>query len=248
MLSGRTFLAVVPARGGSKSVPRKNIRMLGKQPLLVYTLEQVAKVPQIDLAVVSTDHPEIAKVATVAGTGVIERPEELATDSAPTEWALLHALDMLESKGRAFDYVVVLEPTSPFRSPDTIKRCMQEIVASDAPSLMTVVETRRNLGRLEQNVFRPLNPAAPRRRQDREPFYVETSTVYVCRADHLRRTGSLVADNWLAVTVPEQEAIDINSELDFAIAEAFVAKAGGIVDDRSTCASPTVGDLIGQCR
>jgi CMP-N,N'-diacetyllegionaminic acid synthase len=228
MLRGRTFLAVVPARGGSKAVPRKNIRMLGKRPLLVHTLEQVAKVPQIDLAVVSTDYPEIAKVASAAGTEVIYRPQELATDSAPTEWALLHALDVLESRGRTFDYVMVLEPTSPFRSPDTIRRCMQEIVESDAPSLMTVVETRSNLGRLEKNVFRPLNLGAPRRRQDREPFYLESSTVYVCRTDHLRRTKSLVADNWLAVTVSEEEALDINSELDFSIAEAFVAKMGGV--------------------
>lgn len=219
MLAGKKFLAVIPARGGSKGVPRKNIRMFCGRPLLVLTLEQAAEVPEIDRVVVSTDDVEIAGVTSSAGGVVVDRPPELASDTAPTEWALLHALDALVAANKKFDYVMVLEPTSPLRSPETIRRCMDAIIARDAVSLMTVVETRSNIGRLENGMFRPLVPNAPRRRQAREPFYIECSTVYICRVDYLRRTGSLVAEEWLAVPVPENEAFDINSELDFTIAE-----------------------------
>ncbi len=108
MLDGRRFLAVIPARGGSKSVPRKNIRDLGGKPLLGHTLHQVSTVSEIDVCVVSTDDPEIAAFAKAAGTRVIDRPADLAGDAAPTEWALLHALDLLEGEGQHFDYVMVL--------------------------------------------------------------------------------------------------------------------------------------------
>jgi N-acylneuraminate cytidylyltransferase len=225
MLNGRTFLAVVPARGGSKAVPRKNIRLLGGRPLLVHTLEQIAAVAEIDCAVVSTDDREIAAIVKSNGGRAIDRPAELASDTAPTEGALLHAMDVLEAGGQTFDFVMVLEPTSPLRTPQTIRRCMQAIAESAAPSLMTVIETRNNIGRVEKGRFRPLVPGAPRRRQDRAPFFIESSTVYICRTDYLRRTGTLVADDWLAVPVPEAEAFDINSELDFAIAEAMVGQA-----------------------
>lgn len=222
MLGKKRFLAVVPARGGSKSVPRKNVRLLAGRPLLHYTLDQVAAVPEIDRTVVSTDDPEIAAVARAGGGEVLDRPAELATDTAPTEWALLHALDRLEAEGNAFDYVIVLEPTSPFRTPQTIRRCMSRIVETGAPSLITVIETRDNIGRLEDGRFRPLIPGAPRRRQSREPFCVESSTVYIARVDFLRKTGSLAADDWAAEPVPDEEAVDINTPLDFTVAEAMM--------------------------
>jgi len=222
MLANKRFLVVIPARGGSKSVPRKNIRPLVGRPLLHYTLDQVRGVPEIDRAVVSTDDAEIAAVTRAGGGEVLDRPAHLATDSAPTEWALLHALDTLEADGSAFDYVMVLEPTSPFRTPETIRRCMARIVESGAQSLMTVIETRANIGRLDKGFFRPLVAGAPRRRQDRKPFHVESSTVYIARVDFLRQTGSLVAGDWAAEVVPEAEAIDINTQQDFLVAEALM--------------------------
>ena len=89
---------------------------------------------------------------------------------------------------------------------------------------MTVIETRSNYGRLINGVFHPLDPVAPRRRQEREPLYVESSTVYIATVAHLRETGSLVAKDWLAVEVPEAEAVDINSPADLRVAEAILAK------------------------
>lgn len=227
MIAARRFLAVVPARGGSKSVPGKNIRPLAGRPLLHYTLDQIAAVPEIDRAVVSTDDAKIAAAARAGGAEVIDRPAALATDAARTEAALIHAIETLAAGGETFDYVMVLEPTSPFRRPETIRRCMERIVARDGVSLMTVIESRANIGRLVDGVFRPLVPDAPRRRQDRAPFHIESSTVYVARCDFVRRTGSLVAADWLGLIVDADEALDINGETDFAIAEALMTRMRG---------------------
>ncbi len=223
MLNGRRFLAVIPARGGSQGVKRKNIRSLGGRPLLAWTIDQAKEVSALDVVVVSTDDPAIKQVAEATGTRVIDRPAELATATASTESALLHALDALALLGEpAFDYVGVLEPTSPFRRPQSILACMQRIVERNGVSLMTVRETRNVYGRLQDGYFRPLITGQPRRRQDREPIYVESSTIYFGRVDWLRRTGSLVADDWLAVVVDEREGFDINSVEDFRVAEALL--------------------------
>lgn len=225
MIGGQRFLAVIPARGGSVSVPRKNIQPFCGRPLLAYTVDQVRRVPELDLTVVSTDDREIATVAARLGVRVIDRPAELATGEAPTEWALLHALDALADE-QSFDFVVVLEPTSPFRTAKTIRTCLERIAASDAPALLTVCPTFQSLGRVENGRFRRLDPMAPRRRQDRQPLYFECSSVYICRTEHLRRTGSLIADDWLAVPVPVDEVLDINNAEDFVIAEALMASRG----------------------
>jgi len=225
MIDGKRFLAVIPARGGSVSVPLKNVRPICGRPLLAYTIDAARAVHELDLIVVSTDDRRIAAVAEGMGVRVIDRPPDLATNEAPTEGALLHALDTLAGQ-QAFEFVVVLEPTSPFRTAQTIRTCMERIAASDAPSLLTVSPTYQSLGRGENGIFRRLDPAAPRRRQDRQPLYFECSSVYICRSEHLRRTGSLVADVWLAVPVPPDEVLDINNAEDFVVAEALMNSRG----------------------
>lgn len=228
MVAGKRILGVVPARGGSKGVPRKNIRPLNGRPLLAYTIDQAKAAQTLDLFVVSTDDQEIKAVANRCGARVIDRPAELATDTQPTETALLHALDVLEASGEtAFDFIVVLEPTSPLRSARTIDGCVRHLLAGDAPSLLTVRETRENIGKLKDGCFAPLVPGAPRRRQEREPFFVESSTVYVCSVPYLRRTRSLVAEHWAAFVVPSEEAEDINAWSDFLRIEALMQNPTG---------------------
>lgn len=223
MYKGLRTLAVIPARGGSKGIPGKNIRSLAGRPLLAYSIEQAQTVAELDVTVVSTDDVEIADVASRFGGRVVERPVELAGDEAPTEWALIHALDHLEQGGEgSFDLIVVLEPTSPFRTPQTIGRCIRELADSTADSLLTLEKTYKNIGLRDGGYFRPVIPGQPRRRQDRQPLYVESSTVYVCRVAHLRDTGWLVSDNWLSVVVGGNEAIDINELADFALAESLL--------------------------
>ncbi len=219
MIAGRRILAVIPARGGSKGVPRKNVLPLAGKPLVCHAIETALTVDGLDAVIVSTDDDEIRVASEAAGARVVDRPGELATADASTEAAVLHALDALENRGEVFDIVAVLEPTSPFRSATTIAAAVEALIERQGESLLAVKETREVVGTLDDGVFRPLVPDEPRRRQERRPKYVEASTIYVARVDFLRRTGRLVTDDWLAYVVPEHEAIDINTAEDFAYAE-----------------------------
>jgi N-acylneuraminate cytidylyltransferase len=224
MFRGARILGVVPARGGSKGVPRKNIRPLAGEPLIGHTLRTAMSVAEIDLLVVSTDDAEIAAVSSGYGVRVVERPARLASDEASTEGALIQVLEALEAEGQLFDIILVLEPTSPFRSAGTIERAIAACAAGPAASILAVRETRENIGFIRDGCFRPVVPGAPRRRQERQPLYVESSTIYACRVDYLRRTGTLVAEDWGALVVQEVEAADINTEDDFQMVEFLMLK------------------------
>lgn len=224
MYHGGRILGVIPARGGSKGVLRKNIRPLAGEPLIGHSLRSAGQVAEIDLLVVSTDDAEIGETAQKYGVRIINRPVELAADNSSTEVVLLHALEVLELEGQQFDVILVLEPTSPLRSPHTILNAIAACVDGSAPSVLAVRETKENIGFVRDGLFRPVVRGAPRRRQDRAPFYVESSTIYACRVDYLRRTGSLVAENWAALVVPEEEVPDINTEVDFWWLEFLMEK------------------------
>ncbi len=219
-------LAVIPARGGSKSIPLKNIRPLNGTPLLAFTIRAAKGSTYLDRCVVSTDHPDIARVARDYGAEVIERPPELATDQAPTEWALLHALEVLAKDGYRPDYVVTLEPTSPLRTTGLIDRCIAEAIRHpQLDCVMTVTETRKCYGRLQDGRFEYLFPDQPRRRQERQPLFEESSTVYVTKTDVLERDRSVLGRTRYGVVVEDpREAIDINEPLDFIVAEAVLAQ------------------------
>lgn len=219
-------LAVIPARGGSRAIPLKNIRPLAGKPLLAYTIEAAKQSRYLDRCVVSTDHDHIANVAAGYGVEVIRRPSEYATDEAPTELALLHAVEMMKASGYRPDFVVTLEPTSPFRTARLIDRCIELAIGhADADCVMTVTETRKCYGRLLEGRFEYLFPDQPRRRQDRTPLYEESSTVYVTRTSALERDRSVIGHVRYGVVVENpREAIDINEPMDLLIAEATLAR------------------------
>ncbi len=217
-------LAVVPARGGSKRVPRKNVRLLNGAPLIAHTLKTGLEVDAIDTLVVSTDDDEIAGIAADYGVRVIRRPAELSSDTATTEVALLHALDVLADEHEFYDAILVLEPTSPLRTSHTIEKAVAMLNDGAAESILAVKETRENIGFVSNGIFRPVVPDAPRRSQLRDPFYIESSTIYAATVDWLRRTGTLVCENWGALVVNDSEALDINTENDFEYVEFVLSK------------------------
>lgn len=217
------ILGVIPARGGSKSVPLKNIRPLAGKPLLAYTILSAQAAKHIDRLVVSTDHDGIAAVAKSLGVEVVRRPAELATDEASTESALLHVCDELKKKdGFSPDVVLTLEPTSPFRTTKLIESCIALFNETDADSVIGVTETRSNYGKIVKGKFEFLFPGQPRRRQDRAPLYMESSTLYGTRVDVLRKKKSVLGDKLAALIVPPEEAVDINTVLDFELAEKLM--------------------------
>lgn len=219
-------LGVIPARGGSKSIPLKNIRPLNGIPLLAFTIQAAKQSTLLDRCVVSTDHPEIAEVARHYGAEVIDRPAALATDQAPTEGALLQVLDVLGREGYRPEYVVTLEPTSPFRTTGLIDRCIAAAIEQqDVDCVLTVTETRKCYGRLVDGKFDYLFPGQPRRRQERQPLYEESSTVYVTRTSALERDRSVLGRSRYGLIVEDpREALDINEPLDFIVAEAVLAQ------------------------
>jgi CMP-N-acetylneuraminic acid synthetase len=151
------------------------------------------------------------------------RPAALATDEASTELTLLHVLDELEAReGYVPDAVMTLEPTSPLRSAGLIDRCAEAMQAGDADSVITVAETRECFGRIVDGRFEYLIKNQARRRQDRPPLYRESSTVYLTRVPTLRARRSVLGERICPVIVDPAEAIDINSPLDLAVADAVL--------------------------
>jgi len=222
MFSSLKILAVVPARGGSKGIPRKNIRLLGGEPLIGHTLKTAMSVDMIDDLIVSTDDNEISDVAKKYGAEVLNRPSELAADNSSTESAVIHVLNKMAEDERNYDVVLILEPTSPFRSTQTIIKTIKLFESKDVDSVLAVRETKENIGNIENNIFLPINPKAPRRRQLRKPMYIESSTIYAARTSFLLKNKSLVSDKWTPILVTDDESIDINIEHDFRIAESFI--------------------------
>ncbi|MBS13547.1 MAG: hypothetical protein CME19_18355 [Gemmatimonadetes bacterium] len=216
-------LGVVTARGGSKSVPRKNILPLLGKPLICYTLDTARASRSLGRLVVSTDDEEIKSISQAAGVDVIDRPEVYAKDTSRTEEALIHAIDVLaQTESYEPDVVVTLEPTSPLRSVGLIDRCVRELVESEADAVVSVVDTNALVGRIVEGRFEYLIPNQPRRRQEREPLYVESSTVYATNAKKLRETRSVLGTRLHAVVAEPEEALDINTPLDFVIVESVM--------------------------
>lgn len=218
------ILAVIPARGGSKGIPKKNIKNLCGKPLIAYTIEQAIGARLISKVVVSTDCDEIAKVCEIyPEVEVVIRPKELASDTAKTEQALIHACDYIQKvHGVNIDVVVTLEPTSPFRTSVSIDKCIAIYLEDKGDAVVTVVPFTDILGRIVDNSYVHLIPNQPRRRQEREILYKESSTIYCTKVLSLRKYNSVLGSKCVPAIIKEEEAFDINEQLDFDLAEALV--------------------------
>ena len=222
------ILCVVPVRGGSKGVPRKNLRLVAGKPLLTWTVEQaLAATPAMDV-VVSTDDAEIAEVARAAGALVpFTRPAELARDETPTEPVVRHAIAAAREADAAPDAVVLLQATSPVRHPGTLTRALAQFTASGVDSLVGVVPQAPFIWTDGPQPEAAYDVTARPRRQDLTPEqlrYRETGSVYVTRPwvyDELdNRLGGRIG----LFVMDELEGIDIDTELDLDVADATLRR------------------------
>jgi CMP-N-acetylneuraminic acid synthetase len=215
----KPLVAVIPARGGSKRIPNKNIAPLAGKPLLAYTIEAARASGIVDRILVSTDSDAIADVSLEYSAEVIMRPAELATDISSTESVLLHALDVLITEGIQPPAVLTLPPTSPLRSAETI-RAFVAAFAQLPPEIDALISLSENRGDFwikkgqGENQWARLFPNAPRRRQDREPLYEENSALYLTRVDALRETRSILGKCVAGFVIDALEAVDINEPRD----------------------------------
>lgn len=217
-------LAIIPARGGSKGIPRKNIRPLAGVPLIVHTIRHAREASEIDRVIVSTDDDEIAAVSEEAGADVVKRPAAIAGDKAPSEAALLHVLDTVRAGGYVPDEIVFLQCTSPLRRPSDLDGALRHFRREGCDSLFTAVNTnpfrwRRTAAGMERINFgvgdRPM-------RQDREPEFVETGSFYITRRTLLESTGVRLGGRIGCWEMPPLYAFEIDSPEDFHLCAALM--------------------------
>jgi N-acylneuraminate cytidylyltransferase len=213
-------LAIIPARGGSKRLPRKNILPIQGKPLLTYTIEHASHSTRITKTVVSTDDLEVSAVARAAGAEVVFRPQHLATDTASSEAALLHVLDTLaQQENFVPDLVVFLQCTSPIRQQDDIDRALDTLVQAGADSLVSVVRWPRFFWRLQGELATPTNydPIHRPRTQDIGDQFMENGSIYIfkpwlLRQHHSRLGGKICLyemDYWSSFEIDTQEDFDL---------------------------------------
>lgn len=215
-------ISIILARGGSKGVPEKNIRKLADKPLLAYSIENAKEARTVDAVYVSTDDAQIVEIARQYGANVIERPPELATDTASSESALCHALDVLEQQANRPDLVVFLQCTSPFRHGKQIDEAIEKLINEQADSLLSVSPSNRFLWTENINgLAKSLNYDYHNRprRQDMAPQYVENGSIYIFKPWVLKETGNRLGGKVVLYCMPDIAALEIDSPLDFAMAE-----------------------------
>lgn len=222
-------LAIIPARGGSKGLPGKNIRPLLGKPLIGWTIEQARASRYITEIFVSTDSREIADVAETFGISVPElRPAELASDTAPSSGFVVSTIEKLRKEGKEFDYIILLEPTSPLRETSDIDRSIEMLAGNpQAESIVGVCKTEcahpAFLTRVEEGLLRPFQGEMQAlRRQELGELYFFEGTVYVSRVDAFLRKRTFYHDKTMPYVVPKWKAFEIDDAEDWFIIESIL--------------------------
>ncbi|MDJ0510480.1 MAG: acylneuraminate cytidylyltransferase family protein [Crocosphaera sp.] len=210
-------IAIIPARGGSKGVPRKNVRLLADKPLIAHSILDAQEATSVDFVYVSTDDEEIATVSANYGAAIIERPPELANDTASSESALIHALQQLEHQGINPELLVFLQCTSPIRTGLDIDEAIAKLKAEKADSLLSVSPSHRFLWQEVNGIAQSINydyRCRPRR-QDMNPQYMENGSIYLFKPWLLRETGNRLGGKIALYVMSEMAAMEIDSVYDF---------------------------------
>lgn len=221
----KSILAIIPARGGSKGIPRKNIRLLGGKPLLAYSVEHALQARQVNRIIVSTDDAEIAEIARQYGAEVLMRPQELATDTASTESVLLHALSVVEQEeGYVPSLLILLQPTSPLRQPEDIDNAIDTFNAASADSLFSCYRSHAFYWRLQdrQPVSVNYDYSHRPRRQDMVPEYIENGSIYVTKPEILKKYGNRLGGRICFYEMDFLDSFEIDTEDDFLLIEQLL--------------------------
>lgn len=234
MIQGKTVLGIIPARGGSKGLPGKNLRLLGGKPLIVWSIEAGTKSRYIDELVISTDSEEIAAVAKRTGATVpFIRPNELATDDASSVDVVLHALDWYAASGRAFDLVALIEPTSPLRTSKDIDDALEVLLQSSGDSIVSICRTENThpsfmVERDDEGCLRYVVDQRSHhiRRQDLSPVFFFEGTIYISEAKALRATKSFYQENTVGFEVPKWKSLEVDDMDDLIMVEAIMKHKG----------------------
>jgi CMP-N,N'-diacetyllegionaminic acid synthase len=220
MIDEKKVLGIIPARGGSKGVPRKNIRELAGKPLIAWTIEEGNKSKYIDRLILSSDDEEIMEIARQWGCDVpFVRPGELAKDDTPGIEPVLHALNTLTER---YHFVVVLQPTSPLRCVNDIDHCLKLCVDTNSPSCVSITESDKSpywMYTLEEKGFLRAFLKGKDKYFRRQDF---PKVVYVAETDWIKKNKKLVSSETIGYIMPKSRSFDIDTEIDFQICRIFL--------------------------
>lgn len=226
-------MALICARGGSKGVPGKNIKLLGDKPLIAWSIESALACSYIDRLIVSTDSKEIAAAAEKYNAEIpFMRPSELATDNSPEWLSWQHALKEMEAVENYIpDYMIVLPPTSPFRSVEDIEKGIKKIHEGKGDIVISIAEAGRNpyfnMVEIDERGFANLckYPETPiSRRQDAPKVYDITTVMYIASRNYILKAGKTFDGNVMTVDIPLSRALDIDTINDFMFAEFLIER------------------------
>ena len=224
----KRILSIIPARGGSKGIPRKNIINLAGKPLIAWTIEASLNSRYITKTIVSSDDKEILDISTEYGAEVIKRPDDLASDIATSESAVRHAVDYLESLGEVFDIVVLLQPTSPLRGYKDIDGAFEVMFDANATAVISTCEfDNKILKTFMENSNGFLegisnNKYLFMRRQDLSKVYMPNGAIYIIDIKLFREKYSFMTSKTLNYIMPKNKSIDIDSISDIENAEKYI--------------------------
>jgi CMP-N-acetylneuraminic acid synthetase len=228
----KKILAIIPSRGDSKRLPGKNILDLAGKPLIAWTIEAALGSKYIDHIMVSTDNNNIAQVAKKYGADVpFMRPHELATDESTSIDTVLHVIKNFEENGDYYDYIVLLQPTSPLRSSHNIDESIELLQTRECNAVISVCEAEHNP--LWCNIL-PDNGSLSnfldssvlnKRSQDLERYYRLNGAIYLCDTEKLKKEKTFfLRDNCVAYKMSRDNSIDIDEEIDFRLAELYATR------------------------
>lgn len=212
------IISIIPARGGSKGILRKNIKLLNNKPLVAYSIEQSLKSELIEYTYVSTEDSEIKEISINFGAKVIDRPPDLARDTSSTESVLLHAAEILNYD---FDYIILLQPTSPIRFPEQIDESIELIINEEGDSLLSVCQNDSFLWDKEGNSINYDFRHRPRR-QEKEWEYIENGSIYITKKEILLKEKNRLGGKILTYEMPRWMSFEIDDKFDFELIEYLI--------------------------
>jgi len=225
-------IAIIPARGGSKGIPKKNIKILSGEPLIAYTIKDALKSDKISRVIVSTDDDEVSKISREYGSEVIKRPKNLARDDSSVIEAIFHVINELQIKNDKNSIIILLQPTSPLRTVEDINNSIDIYMNSEpCQSVISVFETTHppfwSL-KIINGYLKPLFGIEmyERRRQDFEKVYIPNGAIYLINIDTLIKFKTFNCKYTVPYIMPKEKSIDIDDEIDFMLAELLMEKLG----------------------
>ena len=211
------IVGIITARGGSKGIPRKNIVMFNKKPLIIHTIEASLKSEYITETIVSSDDDEILMISKDSGAGIVKRLAELASDTASSESVIEDTIEQLKNRGQNFDILVLLQPTSPLRDNIDIDSALAMFLKSNATAMISVYEPKHspyksfklNKGNFMEGIVNNKFPFA--RRQDLPRVFMPNGALYITYVNEFLRTKSLLTDKTIPYVMSTEKSVDIDS-------------------------------------